>query len=386
MKNREITIEEVPYYRRVPNTKFVVDFFVHKVIDCTNSFLTHFHSDHYYGLKKSYNLNIYCSETTSNLIHTVMKIDRKYLIPLEIQQIYEIERTRVMCYEANHCPGAVGFIFCVNTQIFLHTGDFRFNKNVHFNLNDLIGKFNLDSKDFYDIVFCDNTYENYQDFDTQFTVIRSVITEMIKTMFPINKLAPIPTKFIFFSYFIGKEKLFLSVAYFFQMKVNLQPKKYKALECLSEYSKRILNNSIKEFCIELDQNLNITTRINISNSKSFRKYDILNGSKKLKKNPLELICINNDDSIIDVLPFNYITRIKINELYGNKKYKKIIIICGTGWSKKKRYFHFQKINGTIIKNGIEILQYPYSEHSSSTELIEFRKFIKTNKIIPTVKL
>lgn len=377
MKKQNILYEDVPFHRKVPNTTFVVDYYHKKVTDLKCSFLTHFHSDHYYGLTKTYDSHIYCSETTGNLIYNFIGVDQKKIKKMKMSVIYKIEGISVICYESNHCPGAVGFVFAVDSKIYLHTGDFRFNLRVHENINNLIDIFEIPSKTKFDLVFCDNTYENYHNFDSQSTVIKNVISDIFKIIFPQSCLAPIPTKFIFSSYFIGKEKLFLSVAYFFQWKVKIQQRKQKAFECFSDYSKNELNRSVIEICDNMSELI-----IPYIKFPCFVKTKLSETSKKL--NPLDLISINNEDSEIDVLPMNYINKKKLTELYGTTKYKKFIVFCGTGWSKKAKTMNFTRKNGSTIKSSVNIIQYPYSEHSSSNELLEFRNFIKTNEIIPTV--
>lgn len=91
--------------------------------------LTHAHSDHYTGLKPSWNYGkIYCSDVTARLIVHLIGIDPVWLEPLAMENTTTLPSgTQVTLVDANHCPGAVMFtIVLPDGQKILHTGDFRF--------------------------------------------------------------------------------------------------------------------------------------------------------------------------------------------------------------------------------------------------------------------
>lgn len=123
----------------------------------TKYFLSHFHSDHYGGITKKWCYErivddlkvIYCSKITAKLLSIRFNIDPFFMRLLENDTRYVVQRydgslapgevfeseeqlpgLYVTCIDANHCPGAVIFLFesipvsgkCTFT---LHCGDFR---------------------------------------------------------------------------------------------------------------------------------------------------------------------------------------------------------------------------------------------------------------------
>ena len=95
-------------------------------------FLTHFHADHYGGLRKSWCEGlIYCSEATACLVQTKLYVDKKWLRPLPMHTVVDVldgtggsTGVTVTLIDANHCPGAVMFLFRLrNKKTVLHVGD-----------------------------------------------------------------------------------------------------------------------------------------------------------------------------------------------------------------------------------------------------------------------
>ncbi|PYH37139.1 p450-domain-containing protein [Aspergillus neoniger CBS 115656] len=127
-----------PFYKIIPGFSLCVDAFRYGAVEgCNAYFLSHFHSDHYIGLTGSWRHGpIYCSRPTANLVCQQLKVDRKWLVPLEFEQKTEIPATggaQVTLIEANHCPGSAIFLFeksmgsgpSQRTHRVLHCGDFR---------------------------------------------------------------------------------------------------------------------------------------------------------------------------------------------------------------------------------------------------------------------
>lgn len=127
-----------PFYKILPGFSICVDAFRYGAVEgCNAYFLSHFHGDHYMGLRASWKHGpIYCSKVTASLVHQQLKVDRQYLVPLEFDVPVEVPETggvRVTMISANHCPGSSIFLFekvigaGQNPKVnrVLHCGDFR---------------------------------------------------------------------------------------------------------------------------------------------------------------------------------------------------------------------------------------------------------------------
>ena len=127
-----------PFYKIMPGFFICVDAFRYGAVQgCNAYFLSHFHSDHYVGLTASWcHGPIYCSKVTANLVKQQLRVDPKYVVPLEFEDRAEVPGTQgvaVTMIPANHCPGSSLFLFekvvgkgpSPRMQRVLHCGDFR---------------------------------------------------------------------------------------------------------------------------------------------------------------------------------------------------------------------------------------------------------------------
>ncbi|KAJ1927912.1 repair protein PSO2 SNM1 [Tieghemiomyces parasiticus] len=121
-----------PWYKRMPHTPFAVDAFNYGPIpDCTAYFLTHYHADHYGGLRANFDYGyIYCTTATANLVRQQLRVDARYIRALPLNKMVLVDGVQVTLIEANHCPGSVLIYFCIPRPgaapyRILHTGDFR---------------------------------------------------------------------------------------------------------------------------------------------------------------------------------------------------------------------------------------------------------------------
>lgn len=115
------------------------------------------HSDHYMGIKPDWRYGpIICSEQTARLITHILGVDSSVLNPLPLNTPTTLPcGVQVTLIDANHCPGAVQFLFRLpDGRKIVHTGDFRFSADQMLtcpNLADFKGA---------DAVYLDTTYAN----------------------------------------------------------------------------------------------------------------------------------------------------------------------------------------------------------------------------------
>ncbi|UMM10769.1 hypothetical protein L5515_000392 [Caenorhabditis briggsae] len=109
-----------------------VDYFV-KSSKCNYHFLTHAHADHCRGISAKFPNKVYCSKETAKILHLVVgePLPEDLIHPLELNIPYKFEHLQVTAIDANHCPGAVMFVFQgplideIAGGPVLCTGDFR---------------------------------------------------------------------------------------------------------------------------------------------------------------------------------------------------------------------------------------------------------------------
>lgn len=214
-----------PKYKIITGTTFAVDGFRYGKIDgITHYFLTHFHADHYIGLKKSFDMPLICSSITSRLVLKFIRVDPKYITTLDVGQTITINGVSITALDANHCPGAVMFFFKSEYGTALHVGDFRANVNMEswpeFWHNDI------------DELYLDTTYFNCQySLKTQEECIHIVLSEVKKFLDKNNLNKPL---IVVGGYLVGKEKVWLDLANEFKLKVWADQNRRMALDAIND--------------------------------------------------------------------------------------------------------------------------------------------------------
>lgn len=91
-----------PKYKIISGTTFAVDAFRFGYIDgISHYFLTHFHSDHYIGLKKDFNRPLILSTVTAACVQKFVKVDSQYMLLLDPNQTMTINNIKITAIDAN---------------------------------------------------------------------------------------------------------------------------------------------------------------------------------------------------------------------------------------------------------------------------------------------
>uniref|UniRef100_A0A8D8Q041 DNA cross-link repair 1A protein n=1 Tax=Cacopsylla melanoneura TaxID=428564 RepID=A0A8D8Q041_9HEMI len=326
---RYTSTDRAPFYKLIPDTDFVVDGFKNgPIVNKNNYFLTHFHYDHYIGLNKHFSKTIHCSTITAELLKTIIKIDAKYIREIDVGETKVINQVEVTALDANHCPGALMFVFkTLAGQSYLHVGDFRADISMQ--------KIDILKATHFDKVYLDTTYCNpHYNFPAQTTVLRQLVqlVERNHEQYP-------NTLYICGSYTIGKEKVYISILEKMKWKIYVESSKRRILTILNDAT---INAHIVANAFEA-------------------KLHVIPMSK-----------LNNIHHLM-----NYY------ESY-QSKYDRVVAIKPTGWVYNEH--NDNNINIRQVNESINIYEISYSEHSSFLELCTFVKFVKYKQIVCTVNV
>eukprot|EP00890_Picochlorum_soloecismus_P006264 jgi/Picsp_1/6639/NSC_03982-R1_dna cross-link repair protein snm1 len=326
---------QVKDIKQIPGTQFVVDGFNFNWSPFVRHyFLTHYHSDHTIGLKKSFDRG----EVTARLLIYDFGIRRDVVRPLALDVTTRIQGVEVTLICANHCPGAVCFVFKLpdsdekgmNGKLILHTGDFRYCEEKHGQHPILLDRS-------VDILMLDTTYcDKKWVFPSQGDVIEAV------SRFIWNKRQRNPrTLFLFMSYRIGKEKCYFGAAEKNNLKIYVSAAKRKILNLLNLPDKWMSLLTENQF----EAHIHISTMMHQKYPESVQE--------ELKCSP----------------------------------WTEAVLIRPTGWT----FRHNVARNGDTLAleprsicDKVSSVGVPYSEHSSFAELQACVKKIRPKKLIPTV--
>ncbi len=213
--------------RRVAGTPFAADYWQAQE-GLRMYFLSHMHADHTHGLGDGWALGtIFCSPVTKALLHLKwpgIAEDRVVALEEGATHLLFLDEGRTMSMTvglvpANHCPGAVMFLWQGYFGTLLYTGDFRFHPAM-LEEGPLAGVA-------VDTLFLDNTYlDSSFDFPSQRDALAMLLAEMGKRP-DIRRhtvLVGIDT--------LGKERLLVDLALHYGTCVEVQPERYRALAAI----------------------------------------------------------------------------------------------------------------------------------------------------------
>ncbi|KAH7435379.1 hypothetical protein KP509_06G062400 [Ceratopteris richardii] len=322
--------KKCPFYKRIPGTSFAVDAFQYGAIeDCKAYFLTHFHSDHYGGLTKSWAHGpIYCTPVTARLLSLCLRVDEKWIHPLPLGQSHFIDGVEVKMLDANHCPGAALIhLRLKSSQTILHTGDFRACKSMQ-NVPELrMGSIHTL---YLDTTYCNQKYR----FPLQEEVIKFVVRVTRATLEKNNR-----TLVIVGAYSIGKERVYLGIAEALNVPIFAEARRNRILGVLEW----------PELVSRLTKDANST--------------------------------------LLHVLPMGHLRPQKLRAyLQSYPKYNAVLAFRPTGWTYSDKVGNDLHLLKPVVSGNVTVYGVPYSEHSSFTELQEFVQFLRPEMIIPTVNV
>lgn len=318
---------------RFGNVIIAVDAFCYAHRDDVNYYvLTHFHSDHYGGLCKSWNGGkIICTPITSKLMQFTYKFPAENIIEIDPNGSVNIENVQIRFIDANHCPGAGVFILEGYDRKIIHCGDFRAS-------DEVINKLTYQE---WDAVYLDNTYDNPKYvFPPQETVIAECSDWIVSkceekpTQRRIGEIDPQPYLVIVGTYGIGKEKVAIGMAKALKTKIYTSDKKR---EKLALYNWKELDELLSDNPLECGVHMVSMGQTTIEGAKAYWK--------QLSKN-----------------------------------YRGVISVHATGWDwARGRPPSAKTRDPDVFKKTIA-----YSEHSSYEELTKFRSTIIAKEWINTV--
>ncbi|XP_018970686.1 5' exonuclease Apollo-like [Cyprinus carpio] len=210
----------------LPDTPIAVDFWqLRKCHHVRLFFLSHMHADHTSGLSSTWSHRpLYCSPLTAKLLQLKLKVKEKWIRPLEIGEAHMLflddlgkERLTVTLIDANHCPGAVMFLFEGYFGTILYTGDFRYTPS-------MLREQCLRNTTTIDVLYLDNTNCD----PTRAVPSRQQATQQIKEIIRTHPGYAV----VIGLYSLGKESLLVELAVEFKTWVEVDRERLETLRVL----------------------------------------------------------------------------------------------------------------------------------------------------------
>ncbi|KAK9118640.1 hypothetical protein Scep_016733 [Stephania cephalantha] len=325
----------------IPKTRFLVDAFRFAGNHSVSYFLSHFHSDHYTGLSPNWSKGlIFCSQITARLLVEILKVPHWFVVGLPLGEKVCIDGCKVALVDANHCPGAVQFLFWVPLvggvdERYVHTGDFRYNCGMK--LDSLIGECVGADAVFLDTTYCNPKFLFPSQEESVDYIVRTI--ERIRAE---NGGVLKSVLILIATYVVGKERILIEVSDRCGCMVHVDSRKMKTLGVLG-YGER-----------------GVFTEDACATDVSVVGWNVLG----------------------ETWPYFRPNFGKMKEIMIERGYSKVVGFVPTGWMYEAKRDGF----AVRTKDSLEIHLVPYSEHSSYDDLREYIKFLRPKQVVPTVGL
>uniref|UniRef100_A0A7S3FQY7 Metallo-beta-lactamase domain-containing protein n=1 Tax=Chloropicon roscoffensis TaxID=1461544 RepID=A0A7S3FQY7_9CHLO len=317
----------------------------------TSWFLSHFHSDHYMGLKKDFGAGrVYCTMVTAKLVHRILGVPLQCIYVLEIGKPCAVQGVRVTALDANHCPGACMFLFePAGEAPTLHTGDARLTDEHTRRIPELLRVRGAC------VLALDTTYcsHKYASFPSQRRVVEAVAKCVVAEVASNPKVLVLVG-----SYTIGKEAVFFGVARALGRRVYIGANKRRVMGCLD------LTDEEKSLVCEDDTKTNVHA-VPLGYTRSHKKLESILKHYKGKYTGVVAVCPTgwSLDQQAQAQP-------------------KLTAFCGArGKPSAMEPFVTCKRKGRVVTYSV-----PYSEHSSYDELRSFVSWLQPKELLPFVRV
>jgi len=315
----------VPPAALIPGSRFLVHAFRHAGDFSVAYFLSHFHSDHYSGLGPSWRRGlVFCSAPTARLVSSVLSVPPQLVVSLDVGVRISVDGWSVTAVDANHCPGAVQFLFASpgpSAERYVHTGDFRYTESMtrDANLLEFVRA---------DAVFLDTTYCNPKfTFPSQEDSVDYVVNA-IKRVKDESSVSGERVLCLIATYAVGKERILLEVARRCGCSIHVDSRKMKILTVLGFGGE---NGVFTEDATGTDVHV--------------IGWNILG----------------------ETWPYFQPNFVKMKEIMMERGYARAVGFVPTGWMYETKKEGF----AVRVKDSLEIHLVPYSEHSSYNELRDY---------------
>lgn len=270
----------------------------------------------------------------------MLGVSSLFVYPLAVSQPVLIDGCEVALLDANHCPGAVQFLFKVpgvdgRFERYVHTGDFRFCESMK--LEPCLGEFVGSEAVFLDTTYCNPKFV----FPSQDESV-DYIVEAIERIGLENKGLMKSVLFLVATYVIGKERILLEISRRRNCKIHVDGRKMSVLRVLGYEDGGVF-------------------------------------TEDESKSDVHVVGWN---VLGETWPYFRPNFVKMKEIMIERGYSKVVGFVPTGWTYEVKRNKF----AMRTKDSFEIHLVPYSEHSNYDELREYVKFLRPKRVIPTVGL